>query len=98
MPTWPVTVHQLDNYARRPVAHLPALQIAGLEKPVVQVYEDKTGELVYGLRLNERNFRPPVFALGRYTVKVGDPDAGKLKTIPGLEAVTGNQTALEVKF
>ncbi len=98
MPTWPVTVTQLDNYARTPTAHLPALQISGLRNPVVQIYEEKTGELVYGLRLHGQTFRPQVFALGRYTVKVGEPETGNIKTIPGLAAVAGNQTNLDVRF
>jgi hypothetical protein len=98
MPTWPVTVNQLDNYARKAAAHLPTLQISGLKNAVVQIYEEKSGELVYALRLNGPAFRPPVFALGRYTVKVGEPETGKLKTLPGLEAVAGNQTALDVQF
>ena len=98
MQTWPVTVSQLDNYARKPAAHLPTLQVSGMINPVVQVFEEQTGELVYGLRLNGQTFRPHVFAPGRYTVKVGAPETGQYKTLSGLAAVAGNQTALEVKF
>ena len=34
--------------------------------------EDKTGEVVYTLRMNGKDFRPKVFAKGKYTVKVGE--------------------------
>ncbi len=98
MPTWPVTVTQLDNYARRPAAHLPTLQVSGAKSPVLLVYEEKTGDLVYGLRLLEPTFRPHVFALGRYRLKVGVPETGTWQTLPGIEAVAGNQTTLNVQL
>ncbi len=98
MPGWPVTVSQLDNYGRRPVAHLPALQVTGVKQPVVLVHEERTGELVYGLRIAGNGFRPHVFAPGRYTVKVGEPETDRMKTLAGLEAVAGNQTTLDVRL
>lgn len=96
MPTWPVTVSQLDNYARRPTAHLPELRIAGVAQPVVQVFEEPSGELLYGLRLTGTTFRPHTFAAGRYTVKVGDPDLNRWATVSGLEATAGNTATLAV--
>ena len=85
-PGWPYTFNQLDNYARKAVAHLPALQI---NKPdqVVQVVEEKSGEVVYTLRIKGTGFRPKVFAPGKYTVKVGEGDARK--AFKGLEARSG---------
>jgi hypothetical protein len=47
MATWPVTVNQFHNYARPPAAYLPTLKIFGVKDPVVQRFEEKTGELVY---------------------------------------------------
>ena len=98
MSTWPVTVSQLDNYARKPAAHLPTLKIMGAKNPVVQVFEEKSGELVYALRLNGATFRPHVFATGSYLVKVLDPDAGRVKTLAGVEAKTDNRAALDVQL
>ena len=88
MDTWPVTVAQADNYARKPVAYLPRMLLSGVKHPVLQVFEEKTGELVYAYRLNGATVRPPVFALGSYTVKVGDPDANKWTTVRGFTATT----------
>ncbi|WP_414662020.1 alkaline phosphatase D family protein [Horticoccus sp. 23ND18S-11] len=96
METWPVTVTQLDNYARKPAAHLVELQISGVKNPVVQVFEEKTGELVYALRLNGQTFRPHVFATGKYTVKVLEPESSRSATVAGLEASAGNQDKLNV--
>ncbi|MBI5773758.1 MAG: alkaline phosphatase D family protein [Verrucomicrobia bacterium] len=94
---WPVTVSQLDNYARKAAAHLPTLNISGVKNPVVQVFEEKSGELLYALRVEGNKFRPHVFAPGKYTVKVGEPETGKLKELTGLEAGADNKTSLEVK-
>lgn len=88
METWPVTVDQADNYARKPVAYLPRLLLSGVRNPVIQVFEEKTGELVYAYRLSGATVRPLVFALGSYTVKVGDPDTNKWTTVRGLTATT----------
>lgn len=97
MEGWPVTVNQLDNYGRKPVTQLPLLRISGVSKPVVQIWEESSGELLYGLRLNGPTFQPHAFAPGKYTVKISDPDAGKAKTLSGLEARAANSTTLEVK-
>jgi alkaline phosphatase D len=95
-PGWPVVVNLLDNYGQKPSAHLPKLSIAGVRNPVVQVLAEKTGEIVYTLRTGTPTFQPHVFAPGKYTVKVSDPDAKKEKLLTGLDAVTGNQQVVEV--
>ncbi|MBI5690945.1 MAG: alkaline phosphatase D family protein [Verrucomicrobia bacterium] len=97
-PGWPVTVRQIDNYARRPVAQLPMIQVSGIAHPVLLVFAESNGEFVYGLRLAGGSFQPPVFAPGRYTLKVGDPDSGQMRTVPGLEAAPGNQATVDVRF
>ncbi|MBG31121.1 MAG: hypothetical protein CMI31_14150 [Opitutae bacterium] len=83
-PGWPFTFNQLDNYARAAVAYLPLLQI---NKPdqVVQVVEEKSGEVVYTLRIKGKSFRPKVFAKGKYTIHVGE---GKnRKSMKGVQAI-----------
>jgi hypothetical protein len=97
-PGWPVTISQLDNYGRKPLAHLPTLKVAGVKNPVVQVTEESTGELIYSLRPGGSSFRPHVFAAGKYTVKVGDPESGRWKELTGLEAVADNRAKLGVKL
>lgn len=85
-PGWPQTIGQHDNYARKPAAHLPLLEIQGAENPVVQVIEEPSGEIVYTLRISGTSFCPPVFKAGMYTVKVSEPDSGRLKEMRGLSA------------
>lgn len=98
MSTWPVTVNQLDNYARPPAAHLAELQVSGLANPVIQIIEEKTGELIYALRVNGQRFRPHVFAAGSYTVIIGEPGTPRLKTITGQVASTTPQPPLAVAW
>lgn len=74
-PGWPVVVNQRDGYARQPLGYLPTLEIHGFETPVVQVIAEDSGEIVYTIRLAEPRFRPPVFAEGKHTVRVGEPES-----------------------
>jgi hypothetical protein len=86
-PGWPITVSIDDNDGRKPVAWLPELTIegAGAARPVVQVVSEATGEILYTIRVSGLTFRPPVFAAGSYTIKIGRdrPDGLELK---GIEA------------
>src|SRR5262249_47280123 len=95
-PGWPVTVNQLDNYGRKPAAHLPRLAIDGVDQPVVQVIDEASGEVVYSLRIAGRSFKPHVFAPGRYTVRITEPETGKLQELRGLVAHADNDSTLEV--
>jgi hypothetical protein len=65
-PGWPVTIGMDDNDGRKRVGTLPALK----DDSVVQVIQDDTGEILYTLR-KKSGFEPPVYAKGKYTVKVG---------------------------
>jgi len=82
---WPITINADDNDGRKPVAWLPELIVTGAENPVVQVIEEASGEVVSTIRVPGTSYRPPVFAPGKYTVKVGrdKPDGA---TLAGLEA------------
>jgi alkaline phosphatase D len=96
-PGWPRTVNLQDMYGRKAKAFLPEISVSGLAgKPVFQVIDSK-GMTVYTLRSSEMTFRPKVFATGKYTVKVGNPDEDKWKTLTDLEASNDKRT-LEVKF
>lgn len=93
---WPRSFDVLANYGRKAAAHLPRLEVRGVENPVVEVIDEATGELVYSLRMAGQSWQPHVFAAGRYTVKISDPDGGKSKELPGLMATAGNEEKLEV--
>ena len=96
---WPKTINMQDNYGRAATAYLPELNIAGMSDPVVQIIEEKTGEVVYTLRIQGNTFRPKVFAQGNYTVRVGDQDSDEMQTLTGIQAGSLSDNAtLDVVF
>jgi hypothetical protein len=64
----------------------------------VEVIEEKSGELVYLLRPKGGSFRPHVFAPGKYTVRVSEPESGRTRSLNGLEASAGSAPVLEVSL
>ena len=95
--TWPVVARQLDQYGRASKAQLPKLQIEGAKNPLVEVLDAK-GELVHAIRVKDREWQPLVFAKGKYTVRVSDPEHGKSETLKELEATERNQETLPVNL
>ncbi|MDB2327283.1 hypothetical protein N9V94_01845, partial [bacterium] len=69
-PGWPITVKMSDNDGREVVGRLPAINVPGIDRPVVQVLNEATNDILYTVRA-ETGFEPPVYAAGSYTVKVG---------------------------
>ena len=92
MPGWPVTIDLARTYGLKAAAHLPTLHISGVVDPVVQVLDEANGEIVYTVRIAGQSWRPPVFAPGRYTVRVSDPEARRERVVKG---VVAGLTALE---
>ena len=83
---WPITVKMDDNDGRTPVGWLPELVVTGSKSPVIQVIQQEGGEILYTVRAAGNRFRPPVYAGGKYTVKIGNdrPDGKTLRNLrPG---------------
>lgn len=98
-PGWPRTIDQSDNYARRPVAYLPTIEVSGMTDPVVQVIDESNDEIVYTLRINGTSFRPKVFKTGRYTINVGQQGARRWKTLTGIQSIAPDVSeTMTVKF
>jgi hypothetical protein len=96
---WPKTISMEDNYGRKPHAFLPTLKIQGLSNPVIQIVQENEKEVVYTLRIKGDSFRPKVFAPGKYTVHIGDPDSGKSQSLTGVEPLQpGEEKELAVVF
>ena len=70
---------------RKAVAWLPTIEVSGEEEPVIQVVEEKTGEVVYTLRAKSNSWQPKVFAEGNYTVHISDGGEKKV-TKSGIQA------------
>ena len=86
-PGWPITVPSEENDGRRPVAWLPELVVENVDRPVVQVIAEASGEVLYTVRARGARFQPPVYAPGSYTVRVGRhrPDG---PSVAGLRATS----------
>ncbi len=98
-PGWPQTIRQQDNYARKPTAYLPTIQVSGMTDPVVQVIDESDGEIVYTLRIQGASYRPKVFRAGTYTVKVGQPGTDKTKTLTGILSLPPDEVkTINVRF
>ncbi len=95
---WPITVAQQDNYGRKAAGYLAALQIEGVEDPVVEVVNEASGEMEYTLRIKGKRFQPHVFTSGSYAVRVSDPGTGKAKTLLGLAIAKDKNETLTVKL
>jgi hypothetical protein len=46
--------------------------------------DEISGEIIYTLRIASFEYQPGVFEKGTYTVAVGEPGTGSMKSIPGL--------------
>jgi len=88
---WPKTISQLDNYLRKPAGYLPTIKVMGMSDPVVQVVNEKSGEVEYTLRIKGREFRPFVFAAGKYTVRVGELGTQRIVVVKGLSIADRGQ-------
>lgn len=95
-PGWPVAIRPVESDARRATAHLPQLEIRGVDQPVVQVIDESSGAVVYTLRIRGTTFRPHVFAPGTYTLRISDPETVRLKELRGLVASKDNDRTIEV--
>ncbi len=90
-PGWPKTIALEDNYGRQATAHLPTIEVAGMQRPVVQVINEATGEIVYTLRVGSNTFRPKVFADAPHTLIIGEPAEGKIKKLTGISPTSGKE-------
>ena len=79
---WPITVAQEANDGRKVAGYLPELIFSGGKNPVVQVVEEKSGEVLYTVRAQGGRFQPRVYSKGKHTLKIGTqkPDT---KTLAG---------------
>ena len=91
-PGWPITIDYRNNDGRKPVGHLPELVVSGVDRPVVQVIQDQSKEILYTIRATSNRFKPPIYSQGSHTVKIGKnkPD---LKIVEGLVPLTEDASA-----
>lgn len=98
-PGWPITVDMAANDGREPVAWLPELRFEGGVNPVVQVVDQQSGDMLYTIRVAGDRFQPPVYASGKYTVRVGRdrPDHATLNDVVATDRAAAGQRTIRVE-
>ena len=79
---WPITINTRENDGRTPAGYLKKIVAAADVRPVVQVVNEKSNEVLYTVRTTGSEFRPPIYdANAVYTLKIGldKPDQMILK-------------------
>jgi alkaline phosphatase D len=98
-PGWPHKINQFDNYTREAKAWLPNLKITGKNDPVVEVYNQVSGETEYIVRIKGDSFSPKVFSEDVFTINVGYPETNEWKTLENLKpSKTEGSDELNIEF
>ena len=98
-PFWPVKINQLDNYGRTSAGWLPEIRVEGLTNPVIKIFREWTGELIYSLRINGTTFQPRVFEMGNYRIEIGEPDQDRWQKLEKVYPTTFREREpVTVKF
>lgn len=95
---WPKTISQFDNYGRKAQAYLPTISVEGIVNPVIEVENEKTGELVYCVRIKGTEFKPKVFEQGSYKVTLKDTEKDIDKVYEGVTPIRNADEKLLVSF
>ncbi|MEP3482536.1 MAG: hypothetical protein ABJZ55_25060 [Fuerstiella sp.] len=95
---WPITIDYRNNDGREVVGYLPELVVSGIDRPVIQVIDEASSEILYTVRATSSRFKPPVYSKGTFTVKIGS-DKPDQKTFTNVSQVADGQNAeLSVQF
>jgi hypothetical protein len=70
-----------------------------MTNPVVQVIDESNDEIVYTLRINGTSWKPKVFKIEEYTVKIGRQGTDQMKTLTGIQPLAAGESGkISVKF
>ena len=80
-PGWPITISADQNDGRKPLGYLPKIIVKGLDRPVCQLRNAETQEVIYTFRSDSPELLLPVYAPGSYVVAIGrdTPESDQLK-------------------
>ncbi len=95
---WPKTISQFDNYGRKAFAYLPTISVEGIDNPVIEVVDEKTGELVYCVRIKGHEFKPKVFTQSSYKIILKDTERDIDKVFEGVMPMKNSDEKLTVRF
>jgi len=97
-PGWPITFDYRDNDGRKPVGHLPEVVVTGTDRPVIQVIEESSGEILYTVRATSKRFKAPVYKAGKHTVRVGKDKPDQSVTKGVVPAASSTKSELKINL
>lgn len=78
---WPIEINQSDNFGHTSGFQLATIRVTGLDSPVLKIYDESSGELISAVRMTEQGATPRVPKAGKYTARIGNPDANIWKEL-----------------
>ena len=97
-PGWPLSFAMKDNDGRKPTGWLPELHFPKADSAVVQVIDEKTGEMLYTVRTASNRFRPPVYSPGPFTLNAGPDRPTRYQTKSLAPVAKDDKRTISVKF
>jgi hypothetical protein len=99
---WPLTIRQEDNDGRGPVGSFPVV-VEGLARPVVRLYDEASGKLVFAARMSAARFTVPIYQDTSHLLEIGDPDTAaggtsRWRRFMGIGAAVRPGTKIEARF
>ena len=88
-PGWPLKISQFDNLGMGANNVLPTISVS-MPNQVIEIVNEKTGELVNAYRMKGDSVQPKLFEKGTFTIKIGEGD--NVKEIKGLTTKTGENS------
>lgn len=76
-PGWPKKISQFDNLGQGANNILPEITVSKANQ-LIQIENEKTGELVAIYRVNGNKIQPTLFESGTFTVKIGEGESSKV--------------------
>jgi phosphodiesterase/alkaline phosphatase D-like protein len=95
---WPKTISQFDNYGKEAFDYLPTISVKGAKNPVIEVTDEKTGELVYCVRILGNEFKPKIFKQSSYKITLKDTEKNTIKTLNQVIPCNGVDDKIVVEF
>lgn len=95
---WPKTISQFDNYGRKASSYLPTITVEGIENPVIEIRDEKTGELVYCVRILGSEFKAKVFKNTTYKIILKDTERDIMKVLNGVLPDNNTDDKIIVQF
>lgn len=69
-----------------------------MDHPVVQLINDRSGEIEYSIRVRGKSFRPKVFERGKYTLNIQDAATRMEKSFPGIRIAKRENETLKINL